>query len=78
MTHVHPLLRCVHELVTDVLGKDEPIESALQSGPYPDTLTRTTAIVKVLPHLRKREEEGRGEERRGERTQWVHPYQEHQ
>lgn len=64
MTHVHPLLRSMHKLVTDVLGKDEPTESALQSGPYPDTLTRTTAIVKVLPHLWKRE--GRGEGPDGE------------
>lgn len=60
VTHVHPLLWCMHKLVTDVLGKDEPTESALQSGPYPDTLTRTTAIVKVLPHLWKREEKRRG------------------
>ena len=52
-THVHSLLWCVHRLVTDVLGEDEPAQTILEPRPHPNTLTRTTTIIKVLPYLRK-------------------------
>ena len=46
-----PLLWGVDLTVTEVLGVDESRQTVLQSSSYPNTLSRTASIIKMLPYL---------------------------
>jgi hypothetical protein len=48
---MHSLLWCADVLVAEVSCVYESTEPILQSRPHTNTLTRTAAIVKVLPNL---------------------------
>lgn len=53
MSHLHSLLRMFDIFVTEELGGDESLDSVIQPGPDPNSLTWTRTTVKVVPHLQQ-------------------------
>ena len=49
--HLDLVLHVLHLLVTKVLDVNEPSDTAVQTGPHPNPLSRTAATINVLPHL---------------------------